>query len=151
MPDSSATPAPLVADPSLFFICRMCARMADQIAQGSTVCRLACGGPRKGRAYPEYRGPLPPSWLRAHCAVCGDPAAHRVEVHGRGEVGACAKHLALLLPPGAGAPAAEAAPPATPRLARVSLYDLLGLDPVRDLGFDPEPGGPSNGTVPRGD
>jgi len=148
MPD--VTPALPVADRSLFLVCRMCARMGEQAALGSAVCRLACGGPRKGLAYPEYRGPLLDSWRRNHCVVCGGIAAHRVEVHGRGEVGACAKHLALLLPPGAGAPPAEAGPATSPRLVRVSLYDLLGIDPVRDLGFAPEAEGPANGTLQRG-
>lgn len=77
-----------IADPSLFFVCRLCARMAEQMAQGASVCRLACGGPRKGLVYPEYLGPLTASWLRGNCVVCGAFAAHRVEVHGKGEVGA---------------------------------------------------------------
>lgn len=135
MPEPTALP---VGDPHLFFVCRMCTRMAEQLAQGSETCRLDCGGPRKGKAYPLYAGPLTPSWIESHCVLCGDPAQRRVEVHGQGSVGICLKHIGNLLPAEVEVPDETETGVITARRRRVGLYEILGIDPVGDLGFKPE-------------
>lgn len=136
---SSEQPALPVADSSLYLICRMCTRMAEQVAKGLENCQLDCGGPRKGKAYPLYGGPLPESWRRSNCVVCGEIAQRRIEVHGHGEVGACLKHLGLLLPPDVIVQEETESGIVTSTQRRVvSLYELLGIDPVSDLGFKPE-------------
>ena len=127
-----------VADSSLYEICRLCTKMAEQVDRGLDSCRLDCGGPRKGKAYPLYAGPLSESWRRSHCVVCGEPAQRRLEVHGKGEVGACLLHLGLLLPPDALVAEAAESGIVTSIRRRVSLYEILGIDPVNDLGFKPE-------------
>jgi len=130
-----------LADKTLFAVCRFCERMAEQLAHGATRCLLACGGPTKGLAYPLYRGPLPRAWLAAHCVVCEAPAQKQVEVHGQGMVGACNQHLGLLVPEAATTLPPERWP-ALPKQPE-SLYDLLGIDPVNDLGFPKDDGSPS--------
>lgn len=128
-----------VADPSLYMVCRMCTRMAEQADRDVAQCLLDCGGPRKGKAYPLYAGPLPESWRRSNCVVCGDPAQRRIEVHGQGEVGACLKHIGLLLPPDVVVQdETESGIVTSTRRRIVSLYEVLGIDPVGELGFKPE-------------
>ncbi len=71
--------------------------------------------------------------------VCGEPAQRRIEVHGQGEVGACLRHIGLLLPPDVIVEEeAESGIVTSTRRRRVSLYEILGIDPVSDLGFKPE-------------
>jgi len=131
-------PALPVGDPHLFFVCRMCTRMAEQIEQGAEHCKLDCGGPRKGKAYPLYAGPLTPSWVESHCVLCGDAAQRRIEVHGQGSVGICLKHIGNLLPPEVEIPEETETVIITTRRRRVGLYEILGIDPVNELGFEHE-------------
>lgn len=139
MASDAPAPALPVGDPSLYMVCRMCTRMAEQVEQGRINCHLECGGPRKGMAYPLYRGPLSVSWIRDNCVVCGDPAQKRLEVHGQGEVGVCLHHIALLLPPDVlVTEETETGVVTSTRKRRVSIYEVLGIDPINDLGFTPE-------------
>lgn len=134
-----------VADPSLFFVCRFCTRMAEQMDKGQKVCALRCGGPRKGMTFPLYEGPVTRSFLKSHCYVCFRDAEMMVAVKGIvGDLGICKAHL-----PFAGVdPASLETPPKpheigviqTVRLTPISFYDALGIDPVRDLGFEKEKG-----------
>jgi hypothetical protein len=57
-----------------------------------------CGGPARGRSFPQYRGPLG-SDLERWCFVCGADATLGCELGAgadRGRVGCCASHERLL-------------------------------------------------------
>lgn len=89
-----------IKDPSLFFICRLCTKMAAQWEKGETVCHLKCGGPKKGMDFPLYQGPLPPATLAVNCFVCGQGATCKIKVTPAHtpfvlprELGVCVKHL----------------------------------------------------------
>ena len=130
----------------LIFICRMCTRMAEKWAQGQTQCREQCGGPRKGMSFPMYSGPMTPSYIRNYCFVCGEVAdlTASVQEDANGiELGVCKRHLTFL----GIEPEKMEKPPAPDQLGvvessqikHVSVYDLFGIDPVNELGFEPEP------------
>jgi len=128
-----------VKDPSLFFICRFCKEMALQVSKGESVCHRPCGGPRKGRAFPLYSGPLTSVIIETHCFVCGEKADKRLRVGGyRREIGICMKHIMFT-----GINPKDLPPPKTEHqgviqrreVKRVSIYEALGIDPVNDLGF----------------
>jgi hypothetical protein len=130
----------------LIFVCRMCSRMAEQWAKGQTQCAEKCGGPRKGMTFPMYRGPMTSSYIRNYCFVCGECADMTATVQEEDaglELGVCKRHLIFL----GIEPEKLEKPPAPEQLGvvqssqieRVSLYDLMGIDPVSDLGFEPEP------------
>jgi hypothetical protein len=113
--------------------------MAEQVAQGAERCQFDCGGPRRGKTYPQYAGPLTPEWTRNNCVVCGEPGDKRFHVHGQGEIAACRKHFAVLFPEQALVDEqTETGVIVSSGPKRVSLYDLLEIDPVNDLGFEPE-------------
>jgi hypothetical protein len=120
----------------LFEVCRMCVRMAEQFGQGSENCALMCGGPSKGMAYPLYSGPLTAGWIADHCVVCGELAERKLDVEGRGTVGTCLKHLGVLVPAKAADLPTDSVVVVPGRLR--SLYDVAGVHPVEDLGFEPE-------------
>lgn len=136
-----------VPDKSLFFTCRMCVRMAEQWEKGEKVCHLKCGGPRKGLTFPQYAGPLTATYLRDHCFVCGSPAEMRVAVKTEGlpnlqELGICMRHLIFV---GTNADELKAKPEPdqlgivqSTKIVPVDIYTLTGIDPVKDLGFEPE-------------
>ena len=134
MPD--LTPGLPVPIPGLFDVCRMCARMAEQFDRGFESCARMCGGPSKGMAYPLYSGPLTASWIADHCAVCGELAERKLDVAGAGTVGTCLKHLGVLIPGKAADLPTDSVVVVPGRLR--SLYDIAGVHPVEDLGFDPE-------------
>jgi hypothetical protein len=133
-----------IKDPSLFFICRLCTKMAEQIGRGETVCHHPCGGPRKGRAFPLYTGPMANATIETHCFVCGVDAEKKLKIgNGLRELGVCIKHLIF-----AGIDPKTLPPPKTEdrgvvqkrEVRRVSIYEMLNIDPVKDLGFkEPEP------------
>ena len=132
-----ANPAGLPVNiPGLFDVCKMCARMAEQFDRGSENCALMCGGPSKGMAYPLYSGPLTPSWIADHCVVCGVVAERKLDVEGQGTVGACLRHLGVLIPEKAVDLPTDSVVVVPGRLR--SLYEVAGVHPVEDLGFDPE-------------
>lgn len=91
-----------VADPSLFFLCRLCTRMLEQIEKGIKVCQYECGGPKKGLAFPFYQGPLTSGAIGMNCFVCGQEAELKLKVERQDpafvlpiirELGVCKKHL----------------------------------------------------------
>jgi len=93
MTDAPALP---VGPGDLVFACRMCTKMAEQIAQGATHCQLAlCGGPRRGLAFPLYAGPLTDGWFKQNCYMCGQPAAKKLRV--KPLVGRAGRDLAVCL------------------------------------------------------
>ena len=129
----------------LMFVCRMCSRMAEQWAKEQKTCNEPCGGPRKGMAFPMYRGPMTPSYIKNYCFVCGEGADMTATVQEEDaglELGVCKRHLVFL----GIKPETLEKPPAPEQLGIVessqivpiSLYDVLGIDPVKDLGFEPE-------------
>lgn len=60
----------MVDDESLIWICRMCYKMAVAKEQGQDQCGVTqCGGPKKGHAFPGYRGPLKNK--KEWCYRCG--------------------------------------------------------------------------------
>ncbi len=136
-----------VPDKSLYFVCRMCSRMAEQWAQGQKVCQLKCGGPKKGLAYPMYHGPMTGNYLKSHCFVCGSPAEMEITVNPDGvtpdvqKLGICHRHLIHVgVDPEQvkGAPKPEADQIGVvqeTRIVKVPLYNMLGIDPQKDLGF----------------
>ena len=129
----------------LVFVCRMCSRMAEQWAKGQKTCNEPCGGPRKGMTFPLYSGPMTPSYIKDYCFVCGEGADMTASVQeetGGLELGVCKRHLVFL-----GIEPEGLEKPPTPEqlgvvesseIVPISLYDLMGIDPVKDLGFEPE-------------
>jgi hypothetical protein len=88
-----------VPDPTLLFICRMCEQMAEQWDRGQTDCHQKCGGPKNGRLFPLYRGPLTPGYAESHCVVCGVDATKKMGITGeRGEIGICDAHISVIAP-----------------------------------------------------
>ena len=65
MPEAKKPPQLPVGPPDLVFVCRMCTKLAEQLSQGADRCRLKCGGPKKGMAFPMYAGPLTDRWLES--------------------------------------------------------------------------------------
>lgn len=133
----SETPFP-VPDFSLFFICRFCLKMERQWGV-SRVCQFKeCGGPKRGRSFPLYEGPLTESYLRSHCVVCGSLAELQLQLEKEvRSLGICRKHLVA-------AGVTDKIPAQGTQdigiITKVeqtttTLYDLLGIDPVKDLGF----------------
>ncbi len=54
--------------------------------------RRDCGGPQFDLVFPKYEGPLA-GRLATICYICGDEPDAMVEMHGRGHIGVCKKHL----------------------------------------------------------
>jgi hypothetical protein len=129
----------------LVFICRMCPRMAEQWAKGQKNCHEQCGGPRKGMTFPMYNGPMTPSYIKNYCFVCGECADMTASVQEESaglELGICKRHMTFL-----GIESEKLEKPTAPeqlgvvessQIKEVSLYDLFDIDPVNDLGFEPE-------------
>lgn len=142
-----------VPDRSLFFICRLCTKMGEQWDKGIKTCQLKCGGPRKGMAFPEYAGPMTPTYRESHCFVCGMPAEGKIEVQvsyrspgllripDPKTLGICKKHLRFAVPGNAVehpllGTASDAGLIQRQVVTPVPLYEALGIDPVKDLGFN---------------
>lgn len=56
------------------------------------VCGQSCGGPKRGMAFPKYKGPWEGSLVRL-CFVCGDEPDAMAEIKGQGMVGVCSFHV----------------------------------------------------------
>lgn len=101
-PPEAPKQLPVTSVPGLIFICRMCERMAEQLAQGADKCHLDCGGPRRGRSFPLYKGPLTAGWLEEHCFVCDGTAAKTLRLSGGLEVhralGVCDRCVKWVVP-----------------------------------------------------
>ena len=83
------------------FVCAHCENFWWGIDNGHDGCkaahdRLPCSGPIRGKAFPQYDGPLKGN-LGNYCFVCGrTPSAHAVARETGGRVGVCEKHISLL-------------------------------------------------------
>jgi hypothetical protein len=117
--------------------------MAAQWAKGHKTCNERCGGPRKGMTFPMYNGPMTPSYIKNYCFVCGECADMTAAVQEESaglELGVCKRHLVFL-----GIEPEKLEKPLAPeqlgvvessQIESISLYDLMGIDPVNDLGFE---------------
>ena len=123
-----------IKDPALFFVCRFCVVMAEQWDRGERVCHRQCGGPRKGRTFPLYRGPMTEDYLRWHCFVCGNSAERYIKVSsGTRELGICVKHFPFAgIPPEAEQKPEDAGVITKIEKKIVPINEVLGIDP-KDL------------------
>lgn len=131
-----------VNDKSLFFLCRMCHRMAKAVENGETMCPFKCGGPKKGKTFPLYDGPMTQMYLEMHCFVCGCPAERYVEVDGgTRKLGVCTSHMRFAVPEEL--LKAEDRPKEATDIGlivathreEIPLAEALGIDP-KELGFE---------------
>lgn len=63
-----------VENEGLAFPCAMCTHWWTAIDAGQPSCgKQMCGGPSRGRSFPDYKGPLPSGNWNHFCFVCGKP------------------------------------------------------------------------------
>jgi hypothetical protein len=75
--------------PDSIWLCRMCEHLAHAKDNGQECCgKDLCGGPRQGRSFPLYRGPLA-SVVYKYCYMCGDDSVIVIERGNGGKLGLC--------------------------------------------------------------
>lgn len=83
-----------IEDKSFVFVCRFCERLAEARDAGRETCNQDCGGPKRGRDFPLYKGPLTPGYMVDHCFVCGEGTSLSVTTSGSNRhLGVCKRHF----------------------------------------------------------
>lgn len=83
-----------IEDRSFLFVCRHCERLAEGRDARRETCGQDCAGPKKGRDFPRYRGPLTPEFLIHHCFACGEATPMSLNLTGTTRIlGVCKRHL----------------------------------------------------------
>ena len=87
-------------DSGLCLPCAMCSHWWTAVDKDQLSCgKSSCGGPSRGRTFPDYKGPLPASQNWTHfCFVCGKPH-DLTPIYSMGEtrqLSVCNDHLKLI-------------------------------------------------------